>query len=257
VNIRLARRFVLRLVCLLSSAGLALGAHAQSPVVFAAASLKNALDEAAAVYASGKTARPVISYGASSALAKQIENGAPADVFISADLDWMDYLEKTNLLAPGTRRNLLGNRLVLIAPGAQPLKLQPAPGFPIGQALGNGRLALADPQHVPAGKYAKAALENLGVWGQVSGRVAAAESVRAALALVARGEVPLGIVYQTDGSAEPTVVIAGVFPPDSHPPIVYPLAIVKGAKSAAKPFAEFLASLQARRIFERHGFALN
>src|SRR6185503_19169048 len=164
----------------------------------------------------------VISYGASSALAKQIENGAPADLFISADLDWMDYLEKKGLVAPGTRKNLLGNRLVLVAPAKQPVKLAIAPGFAIGRAIGNGRIALADPQSVPAGKYAKAALEKLGVWDQVSGRVAAAENVRAALALVARGEAPLGVVYQTDANAEPGVMIAGVFPADSHPAVVYP-----------------------------------
>jgi molybdate transport system substrate-binding protein len=201
--------------------------------------------------------RPVVAYGASSALARQIENGAPADVFISADLDWMDYLDRKNLLVAGTRKNLLGNRLVLIAPAKRPLKLEPAPGFPIAKALGSGRIALADPQSVPAGKYAKAAFENLGVWPQVAGRVAAAENVRAALALVARGEAPLGAVYRTDANAQPAVMIAGVFPADTHAPIVYPIAIVKGAKSAAPAFLEFLARPQARAIFERHGFAVH
>jgi molybdate transport system substrate-binding protein len=234
-------------------AALGLGAHAQAPVVLAAASLKNALDEVVAAYPS----RPVIAYGASSALARQIENGAPADLFISADLDWMDYVEKKNLLAPGTRRNLLGNRLVLIAPAKQPMKLEPAPGFPIAKALGSGRIALADPQSVPAGKYAKAAFEKLGVWPQVAGRVAAAENVRAALALVARGEAPIGVVYQTDANAERAVMIAGVFPADIHPPIVYPIALVRGAKSAAPAFLEFLARPQARAIFEKHGFAVH
>src|SRR6185295_7250996 len=179
-----------RLLALLLAA-LAFGAHAQAPTVLAAASLRGALDEVVVLYRQEKGFQVVISYGASSALARQIENGAPADLFISADLDWMDYVEKKGLLAPGTRRNLLGNRLVLIAPAKQPVKLQPAPGFPIGKALGSGRIALADPNSVPAGKYAKAAFEKLGVWDEVAPRVAAAENVRAALALVARGEAPL------------------------------------------------------------------
>jgi molybdate transport system substrate-binding protein len=237
---------------LLAALAVATGAaHAQ--VVFAAASLKNALDEIAAAY----SAKPVISYGASSALAKQIENGAPADIFISADLDWMDYVENKGLLSPGTRKNLLGNRLVLIAPAKQPVKLQPALGFPIAKALGNGRIALADPQSVPAGKYARAAFENLRVWDQVSGRIAGADNVRAALLLVARGEAPLGVVYQTDANAEPGVVVAGVFPADTHPPIVYPVAALKGAKPGTLPLLEFLSGAAARRIFEKHGFTVN
>ncbi|HYX64553.1 MAG TPA: molybdate ABC transporter substrate-binding protein, partial [Burkholderiales bacterium] len=215
-------------------------------LVFAAASLKNALDEVAAL----QPAKPIVSYGASSSLARQIENGAPADVFISADLDWMDYLEQKGLLMPGTRRNLLGNRLVLIAPASQPIKLQPAPHFAISAALKNGRIALANPDSVPAGKYAKAAFERLGVWDQVAGRVAAADNVRAALALVARGETPLGVVYQTDANAEPKVMVAGTFPPDSHPPIVYPVAEVKGAKASARALLEVLAGPRARAIFE-------
>src|ERR1043166_6984051 len=162
---------------------LAFSVQAQAPTVLAAASLKEALDEVASFYPT----KPVIAYGASSTLARQIENGAPADIFISADLDWMDYVDKKNLLAPGTRRNLLANRLVLIAPAKQPVKLQPAPGFPIAKALETGRIALAEPNSVPAGKYAKAAFETLGVWDQVAPRVAAAENVRAALALVAGG----------------------------------------------------------------------
>jgi len=232
---------------------LAVQAHAQAQTIFAAASLKNALDEIAARY----TARPTLVYGASSALAKQIENGAPADLFISADIDWMDYVEKKGLLAPGTRKNLLGNRLVLIAPAKQPVKLQPAPGFPISSFLKNGRIALAEPATVPAGKYAKAALEKYGVWQQVAGRVAAAENVRAALGLVARGEAPLGVVYQTDASAEPAVMVAGVFPADSHPPIVYPAAVLKSARRGAVSFMEHLASPASQRVFEKHGFTVN
>lgn len=232
-------------------------AQAQAPTVLAAASLKEALDEAALLYRKEKGVQAVIAYGASSALARQIENGAPADLFLSADLDWMDYLEKKGLLAPGTRRNLLGNRLVLIAPAKQPVKLQPAPGFPVAKALGNGRIALADPQSVPAGRYARAAFEKLGVWDQVGGRVAAAENVRAALALVSRGEAALGVVYRTDADAERRVMIAGVFPADTHPPIVYPVAALKGAKAGAAPFLRFLSQPQARAIFEKHGFAVH
>ena len=232
---------------------LALAARAQAPTILAAASLKEALDEVASSY----PATPVIAYGSSAALARQIEKGAPADIFISADLDWMDYVEKKNLLAPGTRRNLLGNRLVLIAPAKQPVKLPPAPGFPIAKALGNGRIALAEPNSVPAGKYAKAAFEKLGVWDQVAPRVAAAENVRAALALVARGETPLGVVYQTDARAEPAVMVAGIFPADSHPPIVYPVAALKTAKEGSTKFLDFLSQPKSRAIFEKHGFAVN
>jgi molybdate transport system substrate-binding protein len=169
----------------------------------------------------------------------------------------MDYVEKKGLLVPGTRKNLLGNRLVLIAPARQPVKLQPAPGFAIAQALKGGRIALAEPTSVPAGKYAKAALEKLGVWEQISGRVAPADNVRAALLLVARGEAPLGVVYQTDANAEPNVMVVGVFPADSHPPIVYPVAALKDAKAGAAPFLEFLGSAKARAIFDKHGFTVN
>ena len=240
---------------LLLSAVLSGTAHAQ--VVFAAASLKNALDEAVAAYKKERSANVRVSYAASSALARQIENGAPADLFISADLDWMDYLDRKGLLAPGTRRNLLGNRLVLIAPAKQPLELQPKPGFKISEMLKGGRIALADPNSVPAGKYAKAAFEKLGVWDQVARRVAAAENVRAALALVSRGETPLGVVYQTDAAADSGVMIAGVFPAGSHPPIVYPVAALKGAKAEAAAFLAFIEGAQARGIFGKHGFAVN
>lgn len=225
--------------------------------MFAAASLKNALDEVLLFYEQAKTLQVRVSYAASSALARQVERGAPADLFISADLEWMDYLDRKGLVAPGTRRNLLGNRLVLIAPAKHPLKLQPAPGFPISGILENNRIALADPRSVPAGRYAKAALEKLGVWDEVAPRVAAAENVRAALALVARGETPLGVVYQTDAAADSRVMVAGVFPADSHPPIVYPIAALHGAKAGAAELLEFIEGEQARRIFEKHGFAVN
>lgn len=220
-------------------------------LVFAAASLKNALDEIAQGMPGGKAA---ISYAASSALARQIEAGAPASVFICADLDWMDYLETRKLLLPGTRRDLLGNRLVLIAPAASRTNLALAPGMPLGQALGDRRLALADPRYVPAGKYARAALEKLGVWHTAAGRIAAAENVRAALSLVARGEAPLGIVYETDARAEPKVRVVARFDPSLHPPIIYPLALLKGAGAPAREFAAYLEGGTARRIFQNHGF---
>lgn len=227
-------------------------AHAQSLVVFAAASLKNALDEVAALSPS-KTS---ISYAASSALAKQIEAGAPAQVFISADLDWMDYLEQRKLIQPATRRNLLGNKLVLIAPSDSTLKTEIRPGFPLAALLGSGRLASADPQSVPAGKYTKAALEKLGVWDSVAGKLATAENVRAALAFVARGEAPLGTVYATDAAAEPKVRVVAVFPDGLHPPIVYPAALTASAPAsgAATDFLALLGSPAARKAFEKHGF---
>ena len=226
-------------------------AHAQALVVFAAASLKNALDEVAALSPS----KPAISYGASSALARQIENGAPAQVFISADLEWMNYLEGKNLIRSATRRNLLGNKLVLISPAASGVVADVRPGFALDVLLGAGRLAVGDPQHVPAGKYAKAALEKLGVWDRVSAKLAPSENVRVALALVARGETPLGIVYATDAAAEQKVRVVATFPDGLHAPIVYPVALTAAAKDpAAAEFAALLSSPAARKVFEKHGF---
>ena len=227
-------------------------AHAQALVVFAAASLKNALDEVASLSPS----KPAISYGASSALARQIENGAPAQVFISADLEWMDYLEGKKLIRSETRRNLLGNRLVLISPAGSAARIEVRPGFALAELLGGGRLALGDPAHVPAGKYAKAALEKLGVWDAVSGKLAPSENVRAALALVARGETPLGIVYATDAAAEPKVRVVAAFPDGLHPPIVYPAALTANAPAsgAVTDFLALLSSPAARKVFEKHGF---
>jgi molybdate transport system substrate-binding protein len=236
---------------------LAGAAAAQAPVVFAAASMRNALDEAASLYATRTGVHVTIAYAGSSALARQIEAGAPADMFISADLDWMDYLDKKGLVQSSTRRNLLGNRLVLVAPVKQPQTLKIEPGFAIAKALGDGRIALADPNSVPAGKYAKAAFAKLGVWDQISGRVAAAANVRAALALVARGEAPLGAVYRTDARAESAVMVAGVFPDDTHPPIVYPVAALKDAKEGTLAFVRFLTGTEAAAIFEKHGFTVD
>jgi molybdate transport system substrate-binding protein len=241
--------------------GFSLGsAHAQSKevVVFAAASLKNALDAAAAGFAKD-TGRPTpkISYAASNTLAKQIEAGAPADVFLSADLDWMDYLASKDLIRPDTRVNLLGNRLVLIAPKDATVSLTIGSGFDLATALGSGKLAMANVDAVPAGKYGKAALERFGVWEAVKSQVAQADNVRGALLLVSRGEAPLGIVYQTDAAADPNVKIVGVFPEDSHPPIIYPMAVTKDSTHAdAVAFVTYLRSGASKPAFEKQGFTV-
>ncbi len=226
-------------------------------VIFAAASLKNALDGANAQWQkdTGKTAK--ISYAASSALAKQIEQGAPAQIFISADLDWMDYLAGKNLIKADTRSNFLGNRIVLVAPKdkAQPVEIKA--GFDLAKVVGDGRLSMANVDSVPAGKYGKAALEKLGVWASVSGKIAQAENVRAALLLVSRGEAPAGIVYQTDAASDPSVAVIGTFPADSHPPIVYPVALTANAgHSDAAGFLTFLKSAKARPFFDVQGFTV-
>ena len=235
---------------------IASSAHAQDTLlVFAAASLKEALDAVNSAWALQGGAKAVPSYAASSALAKQIENGAPAQVFISADLDWMDYAERKGLILPATRGNLLGNTLVLIAPASSKVQAAITPGFPLAALLGpSGRLALGDPQHVPAGKYARAALKKLGVWDSVAGRIAAAESVRAALTFVAREEAPLGIVYQTDARAEGRVRVVADFGMGLHPPVIYPAALLKDAKPPAAAYLAFLSSPQARALFQRYGF---
>jgi molybdate transport system substrate-binding protein len=234
-------------------------AQAQNDVViFAAASLKNALDEIAATWSkdTGKSA-PKISYAASSALAKQIEQGAPADLFISADLDWMDHLAGKNLIKADTRFNLLGNKIVLIAPQDSKTTTLAINGADLAKALNGGRLSMANVDSVPVGKYGKAALEKLGAWNDVKDHLAQAENVRAALLLVARGEAPLGIVYSTDAAAEPNVRIVAAFPEDSHPPIIYPAALVKDSKNAdAKAFLDFLRSAKARASFEKQGFTV-
>jgi molybdate transport system substrate-binding protein len=233
-------------------------ARADDVLVFAAASLKNALDDAVQNFdkASGVTVR--VSYAASSALAKQIENGAPADIFISADLDWMDSVEKAKMVKPGSCANLLGNKLVLVAPADHASPMTIAPNFPLAQALGaDGRLAMADPDAVPAGKYGKGALETLGVWASVENRIARAEDVRAALRFVSRGEAPLGIVYATDAAAEPGVKIVGVFPDSSYKPIIYPIALLTGGKSAdAAKFEAYLRSDKASPFFIKQGFSV-
>ncbi len=228
-------------------------ARAGALTVFAAASLRGSLDDVVQAFESAGGTQVRVSYGASSALARQIEAGAPAQLFICADLDWMDRVAAHGLLrGPGVA--LLTNSLVLIAPAASVPTLRIAPGFALAAALGGGRLAIADPRAVPAGKYARAALESLGAWTPVEARLAPAANVRAALALVARGEAPLGIVYRTDALAEPRVAVVDTFPASSHPPIVYPLGVLRGAPPAADELAAYLAGPAARTIWERHGF---
>ncbi|MGE0876848.1 MAG: molybdate ABC transporter substrate-binding protein [Burkholderiales bacterium] len=243
---RMVSRWLLGFALLASVAA----AQAQPFIVFAAASLKNAMDEVAAL----SPAKPAVAYAASSALARQIESGAPAQVFISADLAWMDYLDARKLLKAGTRRNLLGNTLALVAPAGNTVTAVIRPGFALASLLGGGRLALGDPRHVPAGRYARTALEKLGVWDSVSARLAPAENVRVALALVARGEAPLGIVYSSDAASEPRVRVVATFPGDSLAPIVYPAALTARATGDAAAFLAMLASPPAREVFERHGF---
>ena len=226
-------------------------------VVFAAASLKTALDAVNAQWRTETVKKAIISYAASSALAKQIEQGAPAQVFISADLDWMSYLAGKSLIKVDTRTNLLGNRIVLIAPKdkAQPVKIES--GFDLAKVLGDGRLAMANVDAVPAGKYGKAALEKLGAWASVANRIAQAENVRAALLLVSRGEAPAGIVYRTDAAAESNVAIIGTFPESSHPPIVYPAALTANATHPdAAGFLAYIGSAKAKPVFEAQGFAV-
>jgi molybdate transport system substrate-binding protein len=226
-------------------------------VVFAAASLKNALDAVKGQWQKETGKKATISYAASSALARQIELGAPAQMFISADLDWMDYLAQKNLIKAGTRSNLLGNRIVLIAPKdrAQPVDIKP--GFDLARVLGDGRLAMANVDSVPAGKYGKAALEKLGAWHAVSGKVAQAENVRAALLLVSRGEAAAGIVYQTDAAADPNVKIVGTFPENTHPAIIYPIALTTNADHPdAAALLAYIKSPRAKPLFEAQGFTV-
>jgi molybdate transport system substrate-binding protein len=232
-------------------------AQGKDVLVFAAASLKNALDNIAGQWQRESGKKTVISYAASNTLIKQIEQGAPADIFISADLDWMDYGQQKGLLKPDSRFNLLGNRLVLIAPKDANVSVNIQPGFDLAALLKGGRLAMGNVDAVPAGKYGKAALEKLGAWNGVKDRIAQAENVRAALVLVARGEAPLGIVYQTDAASDPTVKIVGTFPENTHPPIIYPIALTKESTNTdAQAFLNYLRSPAARAAFERQGFTV-
>ena len=248
---------LLLLACLLFA--VAQPAMAQESVtVFAAASLKNALDDVDAAFTKANGTKVTASYEASSALARQIDAGAPADLFISADLRWMDYAAEHRLIKPDTRVNLLGNKLVLIAPKDSKLDhVTISQGFDIAKLAGDSRIAVADVKAVPAGLYAKAALEKLGAWTAAEPKLAQAENVRATLAFVARGETPLGIVYQTDARIEPKVKIVGVFPDGSYPPVTYPVAATASTSKASVPkYLAFLRSKQAKDIFEKYGFSV-
>lgn len=252
MSTRLTRRAAAAVLALLAVAPAAYGQ--ETVTVFAASSLTDSLKAVAEAYKAKTNKTVTLSFGASSALARQIEQGAPADIFFSADIDWMDYLQQKNLIDTASRKTLLGNQLVLIgAPDSKPLTI--APHFNLAGALGDGKLALADPASVPAGKYAKASLTALGVWDSVAGRVVPAENVRVALQYVARGEAPYGIVYATDARVVPQVKIVGIFPGNTHPPIVYPAALTKTAAPAARDFLVFLSGPEARAIFEQAGFS--
>jgi molybdate transport system substrate-binding protein len=251
------RRLLLAVLAAALSGGFALPAAAQERTVtiFAAASMKNALDDINAVFTRRTGIRTVASYAASSALIKQIENGAPADLFASADLEWMNYASQKKLVKDGTRVNLLGNRLVLIAPRDSKIgAVTIAPGFDLAKLAGDGRIATGDVRAVPVGRYAKAALEKLDSWTAAEPKFAMAESVRAALALVARGEAVLGIVYSTDAKVEPGVKVVGTFPADAHPEIVYPAALTATAKPEAAQYLNFLRSQTSKELFEKYGF---
>jgi molybdate transport system substrate-binding protein len=229
----------------------------KSITVFAAASMKNALDDVDAAFTKKSGVKVVASYEASSALMKQIEGGAPADVFVSADLKWMDYGSEKKLIKDDTRVNLLGNELVLIAAKDSNIgNVTIAPGFDLATLAGDGRIATGDVKAVPVGIYAQAALQKLGVWAAVEPKMAMTANVRAALILVARGEAPLGIVYSTDAKVEPGVKIVAAFPEDSHPPIVYPVAATTGARPDATAYLAFLRSQAAKSIFESYGFTV-
>jgi molybdate transport system substrate-binding protein len=260
MNQRMTLRALVAWVCVAACSfghggAIAWAADEPRPVlVFDAASLTDVMEDLGRTFTRQSHVPVRFSPAASSALAKQIEAGAAADVFFSADLQWMDYLDQRKLLRPGSRHDVVSNRLVLIAPADSKVRLKIGPGFDLLGALGGGKLATGDPDSVPVGKYARAALEKLGVWNSVSGRIVSAENVRSALAFVARGEAPLGIVYRTDALAQKRVRIVDVFPEDSHPPIVYPIALTTRAGPAAQRFLDFVISDAAKPIFRKYGF---
>ena len=222
--------------------------------VFAAASLTEVLQELGPAFTKATGVPVRYSFAASSVLARQIESGAAADVFFPADEEWMDYLARRDLIDPATRQGVIGNRLALVAPADSDVSLRIEPHFPLLAALRGGRLATGDPDSVPVGRYARAALTSLGVWNEVAGRLVSADNVRGALAFVARGETPLGIVYETDALIDRKVRVVGLFPESSHTPIVYPVALTKGARPGAARFVEFLRGHDARATFQRYGF---
>ena len=248
---------VLAAVLILAAAWSAPAAAAERLLVFAAGSLQGSVDEVARAYERAGGARVAVSYAASSVLARQIEQGAAADVYISASPKWMDRLERGRWLRPGTRGNLLGNRLVLVAPADRAAPVTIHTGFPLERLLDGGRLAMGDPGHVPAGVYAKAALKTFGVWRTVASQLAGTPDVRRALALVARGEAPYGIVYATDARADARVAVVGTFPEHSHPSIDYSAAVpAASVHPEAERLLGFLWSPKARAVFAAHGFAV-
>lgn len=248
------RRLFVVSIAFAFAAGPALAAEKAPVTVYAAASLTNVLNDLGAEF-ERRTQVPVrFSFAASSLLAKQIEAGTKADVFVSADEEWMDYLSARKLIRASTRVDVAANRLVLVAPADSTVQLKIAPHFPLAAALGAGRLATGDPASVPVGRYAQAALTKLGVWASVERKIAGAENVRTALAFVSRGEAPLGIVYATDAKIDPKVRVVDTFPPDSHAPITYPAAVVESARPGADAFVRFLASADAQAVFARYGF---
>ena len=252
----LKRTTLLLAVLLVAAAAPLSRAQDVTLTAFAAASMKNAVDDITAAFTKATGIKVVASYAASSALARLIEAGAPADLFASADVEWMDYVAGKNLIKPDTRVNLLGNRLVLIAPKDSKIgQVTIGPGFDLAKLAGDGRIATGDVRAVPVGKYAKAALEKLGAWAAAEPKFAMAENVRAALTLVGRGEAALGIVYETDAKVDPNVKIVGQFPEDSHPPITYPVALTVNAKPEATRYLNFMRSTAAKTIFEAYGFS--
>jgi molybdate transport system substrate-binding protein len=248
----------LALLCLALESAALPAAEVQQPqiLVFAAASLTDALQKISAAYEQAEHVTVKTSLDSSSVLARQIEAGAQADVFFSADTAWMDYLQSRNLVKAGSRRNVLGNQLVLIAPASSQIQLKIAPHFPLAAALGTGRLATGDPDSVPAGRYAHSALSTLGVWDEIAPRLARAENVRVALLYVARGEAPLGIVYASDALADKRVRVVDTFPADTHEPIVYPIALTTSAKSQAAGFVAYLTGPRGRDIIVKYGFTI-
>ena len=250
------RRWLAAIAIVFAGTTAAAAQEAKAILVYGAASLANALDELSQAYTAQSHVPVKGSYAASSLLARQIEAGAPADVFFSADTEWADYLDQRKLLQSGTRRNLLGNRLVLIAPAASGVQVKIAPHFDLSGALGGGKLATGDPDSVPVGRYAQVALTKLGVWNQLTSNLVRAENVRAALAFVDRGEASLGIVYQTDAQADPRVRVVDVFPQDSHPPITYPVALTASAQPGAAKYLAFLESGDGVKIFRKYGFQM-
>jgi molybdate transport system substrate-binding protein len=252
-----SRRSLLAALAVAASVSVAAPAFAADPVVFAAASLKNALDDVAASYKASTGKSVTISYAGSNVLAKQIEEGAPSDIFFSADLDWMKYVADKNLIKVDSQKTLLGNAIVIVVPKDSTARADIAKGMDLAGLLGkDGKLAMANVDSVPAGKYGKASLVSLGLWDGVASRVVQADNVRAALTFVARGEAPVGIVYATDAAAEPAVKVLGAFPEDSHPPILYPVALTAKASADAEAFFDYMKSPAAAPAFRKQGFTV-